>query len=276
MVYVGIRSAQSVKICCSGTHFCCSEKRRQTLAYSIYSSAQVYECYAHPPHLPTTPMIFDLSKTAAVNGDAASAASSSSSQRRRRAPSSSRKRPAVHRRLVVVAVVVVAPVALLLSVLSLRSMRRMMTTSDATREYASSLVAELATNLPPGFHAETKLPSSSSSSSSSPACRPHFRLALPGGGWTDKTKFKRLYFYHVRKAGVREREFDCSFPPPSIFRSRSPRDPKRSCRQESAFFLAFSSVRNIKTISTHTHTHARAPLFRHHHRRLLIFDRVRT
>ena len=205
-------------------------------------------------------MIFDLSKTAAVNGDAASAASSSSSQRRRRAPSSSRKRPAVHRRLVVV-VVVVAPVALLLSVLSLRSMRRMMTTSDATRGYASSLVAELATNLPPGFHAEPKLPSSSSSSSSSssPACRPHFRLALPGGGWTDKTKFKRLYFYHVRKAGVREREFDGSFPPPSISFAFAPRDRKRSCRQESSFFLAFSSVQIITKQSQHTHTHARAP-----------------
>ena len=44
---------------------------------------------------------------------------------------------------------------------------------------------------------------SSSSSSSSPACRLHFRAALPGGGWTDGIKFKRLYFYHVRKAGVR-------------------------------------------------------------------------
>ena len=201
--------------------------------------------YAHPPHLPTTdlpqPMIFDLSKTAAVNGDAASAASSSSSQRRRRAPSSSRKRPAVHRRLVV------APVALLLSVLSLRSMCRMMTTSDATREYASSLVAELATNLPPGFHAETKLPSSSSSSSSSPACRPHFRLALPGGGWTDKTKFKHLYFYHVRKAGVREREFDCSFSPPSISFAFAPR-PEKELSSRECIFSRFFPTKYNKTI----------------------------
>ena len=195
-------------------------------------------------------MIFDLSKTAAVNGDAASAASSSSSQRRRRAPSSSRKRPAVHRRLVVAVVVVVAPVALLLSVLSLRSMRRMMTTSDATREYASSLVAELATNLPPGFHAETKLPSSSSSSSSSssPACRPHYRLALPGGGWTDKTKFKRLYFYHVRKAGVREREFDCSFPPPSISFAFAPRPEKELSSRECIFSRFFVGAEYNKTI----------------------------
>ena len=38
----------------------------------------------------------------------------------------------------------------------------------------------------------------------SPACRPHFRLALPDGKtWTTSTKFTRLYFYHVRKAGVR-------------------------------------------------------------------------
>ena len=36
----------------------------------------------------------------------------------------------------------------------------------------------------------------------SPVCRPHFQLALPDGSWTSNTKFKRLYFYHVRKAGV--------------------------------------------------------------------------
>mmetsp|Transcript_13910 Transcript_13910/g.30325 ORF Transcript_13910/g.30325 Transcript_13910/m.30325 type:complete len:746 (+) Transcript_13910:15-2252(+) len=36
---------------------------------------------------------------------------------------------------------------------------------------------------------------------SSPACRPHFQLALPDGNWSDTTKFKRLYFYHARKAG---------------------------------------------------------------------------
>ena len=38
---------------------------------------------------------------------------------------------------------------------------------------------------------------------SSPACKPHFQLALPDGKWSDSIKFKRLYFYHVRKAGVR-------------------------------------------------------------------------
>mmetsp|Transcript_2886 Transcript_2886/g.5851 ORF Transcript_2886/g.5851 Transcript_2886/m.5851 type:complete len:367 (-) Transcript_2886:246-1346(-) len=35
----------------------------------------------------------------------------------------------------------------------------------------------------------------------SPACHPHFNVALPNGGWTNTTKFKRLYFYHARKAG---------------------------------------------------------------------------
>ena len=38
--------------------------------------------------------------------------------------------------------------------------------------------------------------------STSPVCQPHFQLALPNGSWTNATKFKRLYFYHVRKAGV--------------------------------------------------------------------------
>ena len=36
----------------------------------------------------------------------------------------------------------------------------------------------------------------------SPACKPHFRLALPDGTWTNATKFKRIYFYHARKTGV--------------------------------------------------------------------------
>ena len=36
----------------------------------------------------------------------------------------------------------------------------------------------------------------------SPSCRPHFDLALPDGNWTRSTKFKRIYFYHSRKAGV--------------------------------------------------------------------------
>ena len=36
----------------------------------------------------------------------------------------------------------------------------------------------------------------------SPACKPHFKLALSDGNWSSTTKFKRLYFYHVRKAGV--------------------------------------------------------------------------
>ena len=42
----------------------------------------------------------------------------------------------------------------------------------------------------------------SGSSSISPACKPHFKLALSNGNWSSATKFKRLYFYHVRKAGV--------------------------------------------------------------------------
>mmetsp|Transcript_555 Transcript_555/g.1171 ORF Transcript_555/g.1171 Transcript_555/m.1171 type:complete len:492 (+) Transcript_555:64-1539(+) len=35
----------------------------------------------------------------------------------------------------------------------------------------------------------------------SPACHPHFKLALPNNQWNDKTKFRRIYFYHARKAG---------------------------------------------------------------------------
>lgn len=57
--------------------------------------------------------------------------------------------------------------------------------------------------------AKWETPASSSSSVSaklvapvSPACEPHFRVALPDGSWTEKSKFKRLYFYHARKAGV--------------------------------------------------------------------------
>ncbi|KAL9187203.1 hypothetical protein ACHAXT_010923 [Thalassiosira profunda] len=38
---------------------------------------------------------------------------------------------------------------------------------------------------------------------SSPACKPHFQMALSDGNWTDSGSaiFSRLYFYHVRKAG---------------------------------------------------------------------------
>lgn len=36
----------------------------------------------------------------------------------------------------------------------------------------------------------------------SPACKPHFKIALSDGSWSNQTKFKRLYFYHARKAGV--------------------------------------------------------------------------
>ena len=36
---------------------------------------------------------------------------------------------------------------------------------------------------------------------SSPVCKPHFQLALSNGTWTSTIKFKRLYFYHSRKAG---------------------------------------------------------------------------
>lgn len=34
---------------------------------------------------------------------------------------------------------------------------------------------------------------------SSPACKPHFNL-VTNHGWNNETKFKRLYFYHSRKA----------------------------------------------------------------------------
>lgn len=36
----------------------------------------------------------------------------------------------------------------------------------------------------------------------SPSCRPHFDVASPDGNWTREPRFKRLYFYHTRKAGV--------------------------------------------------------------------------
>lgn len=35
----------------------------------------------------------------------------------------------------------------------------------------------------------------------SPACNPHFSAALPNNKWDNTTKFKRIYFYHARKAG---------------------------------------------------------------------------
>ena len=34
----------------------------------------------------------------------------------------------------------------------------------------------------------------------SPACHPHFNLALPNNKWSNTTKFNRIYFYHSRKA----------------------------------------------------------------------------
>lgn len=40
------------------------------------------------------------------------------------------------------------------------------------------------------------------STPSNPACEPHFRVAQRNGGWAEAPKFKRLYFYHSRKAGV--------------------------------------------------------------------------
>ena len=48
----------------------------------------------------------------------------------------------------------------------------------------------------------TKQSVNTMTSVSSPACRPHFQVALPDGKWTNSTKFTRIYFYHVRKAGV--------------------------------------------------------------------------
>ena len=41
-----------------------------------------------------------------------------------------------------------------------------------------------------------------SQQSLSPACHPHFKVSLPNGNWTTNVKFKRIYFYHSRKAGV--------------------------------------------------------------------------
>eukprot|EP00579_Thalassiosira_antarctica_P030373 CAMPEP_0202029498 /NCGR_PEP_ID=MMETSP0905-20130828/64010_1 /ASSEMBLY_ACC=CAM_ASM_000554 /TAXON_ID=420261 /ORGANISM="Thalassiosira antarctica, Strain CCMP982" /LENGTH=500 /DNA_ID=CAMNT_0048593261 /DNA_START=20 /DNA_END=1522 /DNA_ORIENTATION=- len=35
----------------------------------------------------------------------------------------------------------------------------------------------------------------------SPACNPHFHLALPNNQWNNATKFRRIHFYHARKAG---------------------------------------------------------------------------
>ena len=35
----------------------------------------------------------------------------------------------------------------------------------------------------------------------SPACHPHFNLALSDGNFNNITKFKRIYLYHARKAG---------------------------------------------------------------------------
>jgi len=52
------------------------------------------------------------------------------------------------------------------------------------------------------FDEQSIAKSSSRSSIISPACKPHFNLALSNGNWSSTTKFKRLYFYHVRKAGV--------------------------------------------------------------------------
>jgi len=40
-----------------------------------------------------------------------------------------------------------------------------------------------------------------SNHSHSPACRPHYKVALSDGSWTTNVKFKRIYFYHARKAG---------------------------------------------------------------------------
>ena len=34
----------------------------------------------------------------------------------------------------------------------------------------------------------------------SPVCRPNLNVALPDWRWDNITKFKRIYFYHARKA----------------------------------------------------------------------------
>jgi len=56
--------------------------------------------------------------------------------------------------------------------------------------------------MPSMMSKERNATKSISPSARSPACGPHFRLALPDGNWTTAGKFRRLYFYHVRKAGV--------------------------------------------------------------------------
>ncbi|KAL7537977.1 hypothetical protein ACHAXR_008197 [Thalassiosira sp. AJA248-18] len=47
----------------------------------------------------------------------------------------------------------------------------------------------------------TKTSNSNAGAISSPACHPHFNLVLPHNKWNNTTKFKRIYFYHARKAG---------------------------------------------------------------------------
>lgn len=53
-------------------------------------------------------------------------------------------------------------------------------------------------------HAESSRTQGSANESSrdSPVCRPHFRAATNSSNpWSDQVKFKRIYFYHFRKAG---------------------------------------------------------------------------
>lgn len=51
------------------------------------------------------------------------------------------------------------------------------------------------------YYGNSTTPQQQHSAVVSPACKPHFQLSTPLIGRTNTSKFKRLYFYHVRKAG---------------------------------------------------------------------------
>lgn len=77
---------------------------------------------------------------------------------------------------------------------------------DESTEYEEYVTSEIAdifsldkTN--PSTVDESEVLNQNNESPASPACHPHFQLALPGGQWTNEKKFKRIYFYHARKAG---------------------------------------------------------------------------
>ncbi|KAL9181964.1 hypothetical protein ACHAXT_012307 [Thalassiosira profunda] len=63
--------------------------------------------------------------------------------------------------------------------------------SDASKQLDSILARKKA----------KKTSNTAAAAASSPACRPHFNLALRDNRWSNTTKFKRIYLYHARKAG---------------------------------------------------------------------------